>query len=194
MKSYLAGSLLAVVTLLAATKALAEPTLTVLTQNFSPLKCTPGWFTSGRFLRYSPGRVINESTGNDVWVSCPLDSLALGNVNVFLSALPTDLGNLNLTESSELSVAVVVKNEGPQPAEAVCQVKFFDRGGFETIKKTKIDTIASGRSKTLIVLDAMEYNFLDGQIGDLTCRLPPSSVMLRYYTDIGIEIDIPEQF
>ena len=68
----------------------------------------------------------------------------------------------------------------------------FDRGGFEALKKGKTVTLASGRSKTVILFDAVEFDFLDGLIGNLACKIPPSTVMIRYYTEIDVDIDIPQ--
>ena len=44
----------------------------------------------------------------------------MGNVDVFLNALPTDLGSLNLTDSSLLTVRTVLKIEGPETVEITC--------------------------------------------------------------------------
>lgn len=185
-KTLFVTALLFAITLSAIPNAFAANTY-VVTENYSPIKCTPGWFFSGRFLRYSTGSVYNESAENFVWVTCPLDSLAIGNINIFGAApIPIDLGSFDLA-NVKLTVGVLLKNDAAEKTNITCQVKTYDADGNEVKKTGKTVPVFGGETKEVIIVGEQPFNRLDGYIADVTCNLPPSSVMLRYFTEIDYE-------
>lgn len=186
-KTHVVSALILAITLAAVPSAFAANKY-IISQNYSPIKCTPGWFFSGRFLRYSTGSVYNESAENFVWVTCPLDSLALGNINILGAALiPIDLGDYDLAENTDLTVGVLLKNDAAEKTSITCQVKTYDANGNEVGKTGKTVPIFGGETKEVIIMGSQPFNLLEGNIADVTCNLPPSSVMLRYFTEIGYE-------